>query len=163
MSDNNFINHLPITIPAEFSGTGEVITIPLAEIPEEVRDAFPWARHYLIALAQTGNKTLAAQIAGIHFGAIKKAAQQSPDFAELEEMAREISIGRLEAIARARAEKNSDLLMIFLLKAANPAKYRDKFEPVARVVNDYVIDITPKGGAGTDPANRDNPTKRILE
>jgi len=159
MSNNDFINHLPITIPADFSGTGEVITIPLAEIPEEVRDAFPWARHYLIALAQTGNKTLAAQAAGVHFGAIKKAVRVSPDFAELEEMAREISIGRLEAIARARAEKNSDLLMIFLLKAANPAKYRDKYEPVARVVNDYVIDITPKGRPGTHPANGDDTAK----
>lgn len=158
--NQDFSNHLPIMIPPEFSPTGEVIIIPLAEISEELRDAFPWAKHYLIALAQTGNKTIAAQAAGVHFGAIKKANMVSPEFAELEEMAREISIGRLEAVARQRAEKNSDLLMIFLLKAMNPAKYRDKYEPVARVINDYVIDITPKGaGAGTHSANRDDTAK----
>ena len=155
---NDFPNVLPITIPPEFSPTGEVIIIPLAEISDDLRAAFPWAKHYLIALAQTGNKTLAAQAAGIHFGAIKKAMQINPEFAELEEMAREISIGRLEAVARARAEKNSDLLMIFLLKAMNPAKYRDNYQHVTKVETDYVIDITPNA-AGTQTANRDNTTK----
>lgn len=162
MTDRDFSNFMPVMIPADFSPTGEIIIIPLQEISAELRDAFPWAKHYLISLAQTGNKTLSAQAAGVHFGAIKRAAQCSAEFAELEEMAREISIGRLEAIARARAEKSSDLLMIFLLKALKPHMYRDKYEAITKVVNDYVIDITPKG-ASSHPANSDPATNGILE
>lgn len=162
MSEQDYSNHLPIIIPADFSPTGEVITIPLAEISDALRDAYPWAKHYLITLSMTGNKTLAAQSAGVHFGAIKKATIHSSEFAELEEMAREISIGRLEAVARQRAEKNSDLLMIFLLKAMKPHIYRDKYEAAVKVVNDYVIDITPKG-ASTHPTHSNEPPNRVLE
>lgn len=158
----DYSNHLPMIIPADFSPTGEVITIPLAEISEELRDAYPWAKHYLISLSMTGNKTQSAQLAGVNFVAIRKATIHSSEFADLEEMAREIAIGRLEAIARQRAEKNSDLLMIFLLKALKPHMYRDKYEAAVKVVTDYVIDITPKT-ANTHPAHSNEPANRILE
>ena len=157
MSDDTR-DFLPIIIPADFSPTGEVITIPLAEIPDDVKAAYPWAKHYLVTLALTGNKTTAAQHAGVHFGAIKKAAQLNAEFAELEDMAREISIGRLEAIGRARAEKSSDLLMMFFLKAMRPGVYRDKYEQVQKAVNDYVIDITPER-TGSNAKNSDKTTK----
>ena len=49
-----------------------------------------------------------------------------PDFAQAWEEAIEQAVDILEAEAWQRARKKSDILMIFLLKAHKPEKYREK-------------------------------------
>lgn len=51
--------------------------------------------------------------------------REDPEFAALWEEAQEIAVDDLEAAARQRALDGSDTLMIFLLKANRPDKYRE--------------------------------------
>jgi hypothetical protein len=85
-------------------------------------------KRFLVALEETGNVTLAAQIAGWHRQRAYELRASDPEFAKQWEQAHEVSVEKLEAIARERAKQQSDTLMIFLLKALRPHVYRDKLE-----------------------------------
>jgi hypothetical protein len=52
-------------------------------------------------------------------------SESDPDFAAAFDAAVEEAVEELEQIARDRAKKSSDLLLIFLLKAHRPEKYRE--------------------------------------
>jgi len=94
----------------------------------------------------------------------RNAIKRSDDVAELYEICREVSIDRLEARARERAEKDSDRLMELLLKALRPEKNRERNEVTNRKVTDFIIDITPNNpNAGIDANQSDKPTIPILE
>ena len=159
MNDRN-IRYLPES--ADILGTNQ--GIPLFVVSVETARAYPWARDFLTVFAMTGNNTAACELAGISYSTYKTAIKRSDDFAELYETCREVSIDRLEARARERAEKDSDRLMELLLKALRPEKYRERYEVTNRTVTDFVIDITPHNpNAGIDANQSDKPPVPILE
>ena len=102
-----------------------------------------WRTTFLDALRQTGNVAASAQLSGRSRAAAYKARDRSPEFALLWDEALEEAIDTMELEARRRAmsgvdepvyyqgqaigavRKYSDVLLIFLLKAHRPAKFRD--------------------------------------
>jgi len=83
---------------------------------------------FLIEYESRGSLTAAATAAGIvrrtHYDWLEK----DPEYVKSFEAAKLRAIDSLESVAFDRAFSGSDLLLIFLLKANNPAKYRDKYE-----------------------------------
>ena len=75
-----------------------------------------------------------------------------PDFAKAWQDAQQLGLDSLEDVANARARKESDTLLIFLLKAHRPEKYRDRIQIDANVRN-FVVDID-----STDDSTNNNPT-----
>ena len=102
-----------------------------------------WHKVFLEALRNTGNVTLAADTAGVHRNTVYAAKHANEDFAMSWEAALDVAGATMEGEARRRAmegvlepvyyrgeavgaiRKFSDTLLIFLLKAHNPKKYRD--------------------------------------
>ena len=103
-----------------------VITIHTAE--KEPPPAEPWMERFLALLSETGNVTYAAAGAGVSRFTVYKYRHASADFAARWEAARELGIDGLEDVARERARTMSDTLLIFMLKAARPEKYRERIE-----------------------------------
>jgi hypothetical protein len=85
----------------------------------------PKKRAVLAAFAKTACITEAARAAGIHHQTHHNWLKADPDYAAAYAVAKELAIQSLEDIAVARAKESSDTLMIFLLKAARPEKYRE--------------------------------------
>ena len=94
-----------------------------------------WHAPFLEALRQTGNVSLAAKRAGIERKTAYRHRARSKRFAEEWDEALEEAVDLLEEEARRRAiegvvgpggeRRYSDTLLIFLLKAHRPKKYRD--------------------------------------
>jgi len=94
--------------------------------------AHPKKRAMLSALSQTGNVSAAARAAGIARRTHYDWLASDPSYGPAVDQAMEEAADVLEAVARKRAIVGSDLLLIFLLKAIRPAKFRDRYEaPVA--------------------------------
>jgi hypothetical protein len=87
-----------------------------------------WVPRFLEVFAATGNVRLATSAAGTSRDAPYKRAQVNPTFAADWLRAREDAVDVLEAEARRRALSTSDTLLMFLLKADRPDKYRDKVD-----------------------------------
>lgn len=87
-----------------------------------------WHERFLNLLAQTCNVTIATKGAGVCKQTAYEHRQKLPEFALAWDEAKQSAIEILEAEAWQRAKKKSDLLMIFLLKAHNPERYRERFE-----------------------------------
>ena len=101
-----------------------------------------WEKAYLIALAQTSNVTLSAQMAGIARATVRERYDTSPEFRKACDDAINQGVDILEAEARRRAMSGSDLLLIFLLKAHRPDKYRDNYHvTTSSAPTTYVIDL----------------------
>lgn len=94
-------------------------------------------------LRSTGNVTTSALGAGVSRASIYNLMERDAAFRQRVNEAKDESVEHLEAIARQRAEKSSDLLLIFLLRALRPEKYaREKYrEPASAGITDYIIDI----------------------
>jgi hypothetical protein len=120
-----------------------------------------WEKQYIAALSQTGNWTLAAQMAGIAKSTARERYLTSSDFRSACDDAIQSGIDILEAEARRRAMAGSDVLLIFMLKGARPEKYRDSYTVHnTSAPTDYTIDLTlPSGEA--QPA--DGATATLLE
>lgn len=84
-----------------------------------------WAARFLEVFAATGNVRLAASAAGVSRTAPYKRATSSARFARRWAKAREDAIDTLEAEARRRALSGSDALLMFLLRAHRPERYRE--------------------------------------
>lgn len=84
-----------------------------------------WTPVFLSALADTANVRLACKTAGIARKTAYQHRKESPTFAAQWDEALEQACDVLEAEARRRALTVSDTLMIFLLKAHRPEKYRE--------------------------------------
>lgn len=93
--------------------------------------------------------SLSARGAGIGRTTVYEAMQHDDSIRERIEDAKETAIEHLEHEARRRAVAGSDLLLIFLLKALKPEKYRDTYRVRAETnqAADYVIDISPAPAA----------------
>lgn len=84
---------------------------------------------FLIEYEARGSLSAAATAAGIvrrtHYDWLEK----DPEYVKSFAAAKVRAIDSLESVAFDRAFSGSDLLLIFLLKANNPAKYRDRYVP----------------------------------
>lgn len=87
-----------------------------------------WAERFLAALRDTGIIREACNVAGVGRSTVYERKDASPEFARLFADALEDAIEDLERTARKRAKDGSDTLMIFLLRAHRPEKYRERFE-----------------------------------
>ena len=86
----------------------------------------PKKRAMLAALSQTGNVSAAARAAGIGRRTHYCWLDDDPRYVLAVEQAMEEAADVLEAVARKRAVHGSDLLLIFLLKAIRPEKFRER-------------------------------------
>ena len=96
-----------------------------AATPRTGLNARTWRNAFLAALEQTANISLACRAANITRSTAYIFREQSPEFAAQWAAAIETGIDLLEAAARSRAMAGSDKLLMFLLKAYRPEKFRD--------------------------------------
>lgn len=101
----------------------------------------PEQRAFLNAYATIGSKAKAAQSIHISYERVRRweggdkstrerksgPTAEQINFKEALQEAKEFQIENLEREARRRAFNGSDILLIFLLKAARPERYRDKY------------------------------------
>lgn len=85
----------------------------------------PWEDRFFGLLADTGNVTKAAKGVRIARQTVYSYRAKRADFAERWAEAEELGANALEDEARRRAFAGSDTLVIFLLKAHKPDKYRE--------------------------------------
>lgn len=86
---------------------------------------------FLDAFAETGIVLAAAQASGIGRASVYRWLEHDEEFALAFHQAEEDSTQRLERAAYERATRSvepSDTLLIFLLKARRPERYRDRYE-----------------------------------
>lgn len=95
-------------------------------------------KKFLEDFAQSGNVTASAEAAGVLRNTVYSWRRDDPQFALDMDEAGDEAVDRLEQEARRRGMDSSDTLLIFLLKANRPDKYRDK-PPVT-------IDSNAQGG-----------------
>ena len=99
---------------------------------------------FLELLAQCGNITIAAEGAGISRKSIYNKMNDDIDYNTRVQEAKYEAVERLEHVARQRAERGSDVLLIFLLKSLRPDVYRDNYRGTDQQYPvDYIIDISP--------------------
>ena len=84
-----------------------------------------WVDRFLEVFRDTCNVRLSCHAAGIDRCAVYHYRAADPEFREAWDQAEDDAIDLLEAEARKRARASSDVLMIFLLKAHRPHKYRE--------------------------------------
>lgn len=87
-----------------------------------------WHDRFLELLSMTCNVTLACKGAGVSRSAAYAHRNIYNDFAGQWDDAEESAIEMLEAEAWKRAKSSSDTLLIFLLKARKPERYREQFD-----------------------------------
>jgi hypothetical protein len=87
-----------------------------------------WIPAFLDAIRASGNVRLAASAAGVDRSTPYVRAKRDPEFAANWAMAEQDAIDILEAEARRRALESSDSLLMFLLRAHRPERYRDSVE-----------------------------------
>ncbi len=115
-------------------------TRPTPKKGTAVRD---WKPAFLKALSDTANVRSSCQAAGIDRSTAYDHRASDPEFKAAWETALEDACDVLEAIARKRAADVSDTLLIFLLKAHRPEKYREniRVETVDKVQLEIVEEI----------------------
>jgi hypothetical protein len=96
----------------------------MAHSPTPTR-ADEWRPIFLEALRNSGNVRAACKAAGLSRQAVYMHRRRSREFAAAWDEAMDDAVDMLEAIAIDRARKQGDTLLIFLLKAHRPAKYRE--------------------------------------
>lgn len=84
-----------------------------------------WEDRWLAVFRDTGIVRLACHAAGISRTHAYRQKENDPEFRRLWEEAEEDAVDALEAVARSRAKKGSDTLIIFLLKGLRSSKFRD--------------------------------------
>lgn len=87
-----------------------------------------WHKRFLEVMGNTCNVTLSARAANISRFTAYDHYKTDKDFAAQWDDAKEAAVEVLEAEAWARARKQSDTLIIFLLKAHKPGMYRERVE-----------------------------------
>ena len=87
-----------------------------------------WVPRFLDAIRASGNVRLAANAAGIDRSTPYIRASRDPAFKAAWAEANEDAVDLLEAEARRRALTTSDGLLMFLLRAHRPERYRDRVD-----------------------------------
>lgn len=98
---------------------------------------------FLAAYRKVGMLCRACQLAKVNRRTVWDWRNEDPAFLEQFEQANRESIDLLEDEARRRAMKGSDRLMMFILKGANPEKYRDRhsIEHSGEMKHDHQLDL----------------------
>lgn len=115
-----------------------------------------WVKRWLEVMRDTGNVRLSCYACKIERSTPYHLKDRDPEFARLWAEAEEDATDALEAEARRRAKKQSDTLIMFLLKAHRPAKYRETTRvdlAILKAPNEQLIDLVL--GAGEDVAARE--------
>jgi hypothetical protein len=112
------------------------------------RQAREWRPAFIAGLRNGGNVRAAALAAGVDRHTVYRAREASPEFAQEWTDALEDACDILEAVATERAKASSDTLLIFLLKAHRPEKYRDQ------VLNKFDGNVTLRILDDDDDADR---------
>ncbi len=125
-----------------------------------------WRARFLEALASSGNVLVACRVSGAKRATVYRYKDRFPAFRRAWDEAVEESTDALEAEARRRASKGvdkpiyykgekidtvkeySDTLLIFLLKAHRPEKFRDNYD-IKRLADEF---LARSGPAGEPPA-----------
>lgn len=84
-----------------------------------------WRGPFLDALSQHGNVSRAIRAARVGRATVYRDRDADGEFKAAWEHARDLGLDSLEDVANARARRDSDTLLIFLLKAHRPEKYRE--------------------------------------
>ena len=88
-----------------------------------------WKTKFLEKLRTSGNVGLSVKAAGVERSWPYKWRKAHPDFADAWEQAMQDATDVLEAEARRRSDEcESDVLLMFLLKAHRPEKFRDNMK-----------------------------------
>ena len=98
-----------------------------------------WQERFLRRIADNPNVTAAARAAGITRGRAYQLKDEDPEFAAAWKQAHQSAVDALEQAAWKRAQKQSDQLMMMLLKAHRPEVYRE----IPKGAN-----VTPDGDGG---------------
>lgn len=98
---------------------------PLNQKRKRRDSAGDWKAPFLANLRITGNVRQACIAADIDRSFVYKTKNSEEEFNKQWQDAMDDAIDDLEMVARARAQEQSDLMMIFLLKAHRPEKYRE--------------------------------------
>jgi len=91
-------------------------------------NAGEWHDAFFATLRNSANVRVSCEKAGIARKTAYQWRKRDKDFAKQWQDALDDAIELLEDIARKRAEKSSDVLIMFLLKAHRPEKYRERYE-----------------------------------
>jgi hypothetical protein len=131
---------------------------------EETYQERPWYDIFINDFREHGNVRLACEIAGITRDTAYKARERDLEFSRRWREAEEDSVDYLEAQARARAlgfagKEPSDTLLIFLLKAHRPEKYRERHDIIVRSakVDKPVSEMSDEELAEYERSLRDKP------
>lgn len=87
-----------------------------------------WQERFLQIYEESCNITTAARAVQIGRRTVYREKARNPDFAAKMAAAEEVAVSHLEEVAYQRATESSDTLLIFLLKANRPAKYRERID-----------------------------------
>ena len=113
---------------------------------DEISKYRQWRRIFLVTLRATGNVMLSCQSAHISKVVAYRLKNQNQTFRKQWIEAEDDAIETLEAIARKRAAESSDLLLIFLLKAHRPEKYREVYRVEHTIIQDEVKRLAAETG-----------------
>lgn len=113
-------------------------------------DLKDWKEAFLKELALSPNVSRAARAAGIKRRTAYNARESDPGFAEAWDDAMAGSVDELEENAFTRAQLESDVLTIFLLKSHRPAVYAKPVEQ-KHTIAALNVNITPPGAADAEP------------
>jgi len=109
-----------------------------------------WRRIFLVTLRATGNVMLSCQSAHISKVVAYRLKNNNQLFRKQWEEAEDDAIETLEAIARKRAAESSDVLLIFLLKAHRPEKYREVYRVEHTVIQEEVKRLAAETGLSAE-------------
>lgn len=112
-----------------------------------------WRLKFLDGLRMHGMVTQAALEAGIHRDTAYFERSRDPAFAKEWTDALDRGVDMLEDVAKKRAYEGSDTLLIFLLKAHRPEKYRE----TTKNIN---VNLTPEQAAQMSDDELDTELKR---
>jgi hypothetical protein len=87
-----------------------------------------WAGRFLEVFRSTCNVRLSADAAGIDRDTAYRRRQRDPAFARLWVQAEQDGLDVLEAECRRRSLSSSDTLLMFLLRAHRPDRYRERVD-----------------------------------
>lgn len=85
-----------------------------------------WVGAFLRALAEGATAKRAADVAGVHRAVAYAERDENPAFRAAWEEAAAEGTDAFEDVAGDRAKEKSDLLMMYVLKARNPARFNEK-------------------------------------
>lgn len=112
----------------------------------------------LKAFAVSGKVIDSCKAAGVKYSTWYRWIEEEPDFARALEHVKEILADDLEGVAMQRARDSSDTLLIALLKALKPDKYRDR-QTVTVVSPDVISRLQRQADVILEVCKRELPEK----